>query len=79
MTRRPVLLNLVGGMALTAPLVEAQAKRKKKKKGGGRDYNCSDFSTQKEAQTFYEKHGGPQKDPYNLDGDSDGKACESLP
>ncbi len=66
-------IGLVGGMTGT------DARRKKKKKGGKKNYNCSDFKTQKEAQKFFKKHGGPQQDPYNLDGDGDGRACESLP
>jgi micrococcal nuclease len=42
-----------------------------------RDYDCSDFSTQEEAQRVFEAAG--PGDPYHLDGDGDGKACESLP
>ncbi len=42
------------------------------------DCDCSDFATQEEAQRFYETHN-PQRDPHHLDGDNDGKACESLP
>jgi len=42
------------------------------------DYNCSDFSTQEEAQSFYERSGGPIIDPYDLDRDQDGLACEIL-
>jgi endonuclease YncB( thermonuclease family) len=38
------------------------------------DYDCSDFSTQAEAQQFL-----LSGDPYRLDGDGDGVACESLP
>jgi len=40
------------------------------------DLNCSDFSTQEEAQDEYESEYG---DPNYLDGDDDGVACESLP
>jgi len=43
------------------------------------DYNCDDFSTQPEAQTFYRKVGGLGNDVNRLDGDEDGEACESLP
>jgi hypothetical protein len=43
------------------------------------DYNCEDFSTQPEAQTFFEKVGGMGNDINRLDGDKDGEACESLP
>ncbi len=45
----------------------------------GPDRDCSDFSTQSEAQAFYEAAGGPAKDPHRLDPDRDGVACESLP
>lgn len=43
------------------------------------EYNCSDFSTQPQAQSFFEKIGGTEKDLNRLDGDKDGTACESLP
>jgi endonuclease YncB( thermonuclease family) len=42
-----------------------------------KDRDCSDFDTQPEAQRFFERH--QPGDPHNLDGDGDGKACESLP
>ena len=42
-------------------------------------YNCEDFSTQPEAQAFFEKVGGVGNDVNRLDGDKDGEACESLP
>jgi hypothetical protein len=44
---------------------------------GRRD--CSDFSTQQQAQDFFTQNGGPQNDPFNLDVDNDGQACEGLP
>ncbi len=45
--------------------------------GGGRDLDCSDFSTQYEAQQALEQD---PSDPNRLDGsDQDGVACESLP
>ena len=44
-----------------------------------RDRDCSDFETQPEAQRFFEQAGGPAQDPHRLDGDGDGRACESLP
>jgi micrococcal nuclease len=47
--------------------------------GGGGDRDCSDFSSQREAQAFFEAEGGPGRDPHRLDGDNDGLACESLP
>jgi Excalibur calcium-binding domain len=42
------------------------------------DKDCSDFSTWKQAQNFYKRHGGPRYDPHRLDADHDGIACESL-
>ncbi len=40
------------------------------------DYDCKDFRTQREAQAVLDANPG---DPYRLDRDKDGKACESLP
>src|SRR5215208_4275095 len=37
-------------------------------------YDCADFATQEEAQQF-----SGSGDPYGLDADSDGIACEDLP
>jgi len=41
-----------------------------------RDYDCSDFRTQAKAQKVLNSRSG---DPYKLDSDGDGQACESLP
>jgi len=41
------------------------------------DYDCTDFSTHREAQKFFEASGAG--DPNGLDRDSDGSACETLP
>jgi hypothetical protein len=43
------------------------------------DKDCSDFATQRAAQIFYLKHGGPRYDPDRLDADHDGVACEDNP
>jgi hypothetical protein len=40
------------------------------------DYDCTDFDSRADAQAFYEETGGPEYDPYNLDDDNDGRACE---
>jgi hypothetical protein len=40
------------------------------------DYDCRDFDSQQDAQAFYEASGGPLYDPFNLDDDEDGFACE---
>ena len=42
------------------------------------DMDCSDFSSQSEAQDFFENEGGPDTDYHNLDRNRDGVACESL-
>lgn len=44
-----------------------------------RDRDCSDFATQRAAQIFFLKHGGPRYDPDRLDADNDGVACEDNP
>lgn len=59
------ILLLVSVYKILTPVVKA----------GKPDYNCSDFSTHREAQQFFEK----DNDIYRLDGDHDGEACESLP
>ncbi len=43
------------------------------------EYNCEDFTTQPEAQKFFDNAGGPSQDTNRLDGDNDGEACEALP
>lgn len=46
---------------------------------GPRDtIDCSDFATQKQAQQFFKTHD-PHNDPFNLDRNKDGNACEQLP
>lgn len=42
------------------------------------DRDCSDFSSQDEAQEFFEDEGGPDEDYHNLDRDGDGVVCESI-
>ena len=45
----------------------------------GSNITCKNFLIQKDAQDFFTANGGPGIDKYNLDGDKDGKVCESLP
>lgn len=42
------------------------------------DRDCSDFATQRAAQTFFANHN-PSTDPHRLDAEGDGIACESNP
>jgi hypothetical protein len=51
-------------VAIAAPTASAQR----------RDYDCADFANQAEAEEYL-----LPGDPYNLDGDDDGVACEDLP
>lgn len=44
--------------------------------GHSDDKDCSDFASAGEAQRFFIANGGPHRDPYSLDGDGDGNACE---
>lgn len=47
---------------------------------GSSDVNCSDFDTHAHSQSFFKGTGGSKSnDPYGLDGDHDGLACETLP
>lgn len=44
--------------------------------------DCADFDTQEAAQAFYDQHKADDPanpDPFDLDTDGDGKACEGLP
>lgn len=49
----------------------------------GTDHDCSDFSTQAEAQAYFDGQGySAANDPERLDsarGQGNGRACESLP
>lgn len=40
-----------------------------------RDWNCRDFKSFEELARFLKEHPG---DPYNLDGNNNGRPCESL-
>jgi len=64
--RIPLLLALtLGSLAVLAQAPSPAA---------ARDYDCADFANQAEAQEYL-----LPGDPYRLDGDSDGVACEDLP
>lgn len=40
--------------------------------------SCNDFGSWAEAQAFFVASGGPTRDPFGLDADGDGVACEAL-
>lgn len=48
-------------------------------RGVAADRDCANFSSQARAQAFFERHGGPEQDPYGLDANGNGTACESNP
>lgn len=64
--RIPLLLALT--LLATAVLAQAPGTAQ------ARDYDCADFANQAEAQEY-----AGNGDPYGLDGDDDGIACEDLP
>ena len=72
---------ILGIVLLVAIIIIAIFVFKKEKNSNSivNDKNCPDFATHAQAQKFYEDNGGPAKDPYHLDRDRDGRACETLP
>ena len=66
--KSPISLLIVLTFAATAVLALTPAP------AAARDYDCADFANQAEAQEYL-----LPGDPYRLDGDSDGVACEDLP
>lgn len=65
-----------GKRAVSIPKPSAQKVRTQMNSSSERNYNCSNFKTQAEAQKIFDSVSG---DPYSLDRDHDGIACESLP
>jgi hypothetical protein len=70
--RAPRRVALIAGVLVGSLLFSAGAE------GGqtGNDFDCTDFDSREDAQAFYEETGGPIYDPFNLDDDDDGVACE---
>jgi excalibur calcium-binding domain-containing protein len=69
--RKPLLVCLASLAAASVLVLPATA--------SAADKDCADFKSQRAAQFFFLKHGGPQEDPDRLDGDNDGVACEDNP
>jgi hypothetical protein len=63
-------------LALVLGIIAAWAVWENMSTVAAQDANCSDFDTQQEAQDELESD---PSDPNNLDDDSDGTACETLP
>ncbi len=74
MTARPWLLTALGCAVVSLIIAQRIGPA-----AFAADRDCDDFSTQGEAQNFFEAHGGPANDSFQLDGDGDGRACEDLP
>lgn len=66
--RATLAASLMAGAIVFVPEAEAGQT--------GDDFDCTDFDTRADAQAFYEETGGPVYDPFNLDDDGDGLACE---
>ncbi|WP_148572331.1 excalibur calcium-binding domain-containing protein [Nocardioides caldifontis] len=47
--------------------------------GSWADKDCADFPSQRAAQLFFLRQGGPAVDPHRLDADGDNVACDSNP
>src|SRR3954453_17659785 len=75
MSRR--LLCVAAVLGMLAPLLITFASSPASAGTGG-DVDCADFATQAQAQRFFENHN-PSADPYYLDADNDGIACEDNP
>lgn len=72
------------GIWAVEEVVEAETPPEEESDDSGYDcssniYNCGDFSTHAEAQAAFEFCGGVGNDVHDLDRDSDGSACETLP
>jgi hypothetical protein len=61
---------LVGLVALAALALPSSA--------AAQDRDCSDFSSQREAQQFFESQGGLGSDPHRLDADNDGRPASRF-
>jgi Excalibur calcium-binding domain len=71
--------KLLATLAASALLVLAVALMPAAASAHRSDKDCADFASQKAAQIFFIKHGGPRYDPDRLDADHDGVACEDNP
>ncbi len=66
------------GNVVTAEQIASGAVKKENVKYTD-EYNCDDFKTQDEAQSFFNNAGGVEGDTNRLDGNKDGVACQALP
>ena len=71
----PTLAALLRGLVVVASNASAASAQD----AHAADRDCSDFSSQRDAQNYFRSKGGPGSDPDRLDADGDGRACDSLP
>jgi excalibur calcium-binding domain-containing protein len=77
--RRPVIpLTVFAGVASIALGLLVTLAAPESSLAEAADMDCSDFTTQAQAQRFFLGHD-PAEDPHRLDGDGDGISCEELP
>ena len=69
--RKPILVCFAALVVSSLLLLPATA--------SAADKDCANFRSQRAAQFFFLRHGGPREDPDRLDGDDDGVACEDNP
>jgi endonuclease YncB( thermonuclease family) len=70
---------LAGAVVLVALMLAALAGIGPSTAAAG-DRDCSDFDTQAQAQSYFDRMGGgPNNNVDRLDADGDGRACETLP
>lgn len=65
------ILAFVGALAASAALAAPPG-------ASAVDRDCADFASQRQAQIFFLRHGGPRRDRHRLDADDNGIACETL-
>src|SRR5436189_298632 len=73
------MVRITGGIAAFVAVVALLAALPSSSVAHRGDRDCKDFPTQRRAQFFFLRHGGPRHDPDRLDADHDGIACESNP
>lgn len=67
-------MRLLSALSLVVSVAAVMLTMQSPPSASARDYDCADFATQEEAQEYL-----LPGDPYGLDADSDGVACEDLP
>lgn len=76
-----VIIGLMGGLLWLYFTAESEYQAHKQYQfeniANSGEITCASFKTQNEAQQFFD--GQKDKSLYGIDGDQDGKVCETLP